>query len=231
VPLSGEVTEVLFSKLDDFEDDEEFAAAEALQALAPWLPVESLKRHLSDLNWFPRQTAMEALAALGEACPVEILIAAAGNADGRIRGIALQALAALGEACPVELLVAAVGDTNGGVREIALEALHKSHPESLPPLVEEAVAVLQGQSVGPVLSSIVQHFVAVGIGEQRLTSPVALDYLVELLWWPYWPVRLEAEEALGKLRANLPEAAVRRLRELTRDPESSAVRAAARKLV
>jgi HEAT repeat protein len=45
-----------------------------------------------------------------------------------------------------------------------------------------------------------------------------LAKVTELLDWPYWQVRMQAVETLGELRRNIPDAAIRRLLALRRDP-------------
>lgn len=49
-------------------------------------------------------------------------------------------------------------------------------------------------------------------------------HLTELLDWHYWQVRLRTAWALGEIRRNIPDRAIRRLLELRHDPESAAVR-------
>jgi HEAT repeat protein len=44
-----------------------------------------------------------------------------------------------------------------------------------------------------------------------------LEILTGLLDWPFWQVRLKAIRALGQLRRNIPDAAIRRLHELRLD--------------
>jgi HEAT repeat protein len=48
-----------------------------------------------------------------------------------------------------------------------------------------------------------------------------------LLDWPHWGVQCEAARALGKLRRNVPDRAIRRLLALRRAAASPAVRRAA----
>jgi hypothetical protein len=43
--------------------------------------------------------------------------------------------------------------------------------------------------------------------------------VTELLDWPYWEVRMQAAETLGELCRNIPDAAIRRLLALRRDPD------------
>src|SRR6266436_1425489 len=52
-----------------------------------------------------------------------------------------------------------------------------------------------------------------------LTSPGLLEKLTEPLDYPHWQVRLKAIQALGHLRRNIPDAAIRRLLAFRRDPD------------
>ncbi len=67
------------------------------------------------------------------------------------------------------------------------------------------------------------------IGELGIPSTKLLEKLTELLASPSWQVRMKAIQALGQLRRNIPDAAIRRLLELRRDPDPKmrAVREAA----
>ena len=61
------------------------------------------------------------------------------------------------------------------------------------------------------------------IGTWKQSSPPLLERLTEMLDWHYWQVRLRAVWALGEIRRNIPDRAIRRLLELRHDPESAAV--------
>jgi HEAT repeat protein len=65
------------------------------------------------------------------------------------------------------------------------------------------------------------------ISDIGYASPRYVEYLSQLLDWPYWEVRMKAAEALSKLRHPLLEATLRRLLVLRHDPQSRAVRVAA----
>jgi HEAT repeat protein len=55
-------------------------------------------------------------------------------------------------------------------------------------------------------------------------SPTLLDVLTQMLYWPYWEVRMKAAQALGKLQHEIPDETIHRLFALCEDPESRAVR-------
>lgn len=92
VPMDGRVAAALFAQLDDFEHDEEFAAARAIEALAVYLPIGSLLEHLGDLNWYPRETALKSLVQLGPSAPVAPLVEALADGFADMRPLAAEAL-------------------------------------------------------------------------------------------------------------------------------------------
>jgi len=61
----------------------------------------------------------------------------------------------------------------------------------------------------------------------KLPLPAILDELTELLDWPHWQVRINAARALGSIRRNIPDEAIRRLLELRRHDPVRVVREAA----
>jgi HEAT repeat protein len=196
VQLDATVADALFHLISHSRDDPQFAAREALKALAPWLPREALMAHLGDGNWEARNSSLEALIALGPAAPSD-------------------------------MLVAAVGDVSEHIRATALEALRELHPELLPPLVEEALSILQGKPAGPTLESLVRFFQAETIARREVRSPEAISHLTKLLQWPYWLVRLISIEALTDIGEPWPPITRDRIEHLIHDPESDAVRSAA----
>ncbi len=130
---------------------------------------------------------------------------------------------------PIELLVATLGDEDRYVGCAAAYALIKIDPEALSTVIPEVIAILQGQPSGTVLGSLNQGFIAEVLGGLGHTSPIILEKLTQLLNWPYWQVRMKAAHALGKLRRSIPNATIKRLLELQRDPDPKmqAVREAA----
>lgn len=195
MPLDATVSDALFHLIAHSRDDPQFAASEALKALAPWLPREALVAHLGDGHWEARNSGLEALIALGPNAPSDIL-------------------------------VSAVGDVSEHIRATALEGLREIHPELLPPLVEEALAILQGKPAGPTLGSLVRFFEAETIARREVRSPEAIAHLTQLLQWPYWLVRLISVEALTDIGEPWPPTTRARLEHLTHDPQSAAVRSA-----
>lgn len=197
VPLGRRVADALFAQLDDFEDDEEFAAERAIEALAAYLPLDALLDHLGDLNWYPRETALKALVQLGPAAPVAPLLEALGDAFNGMRPLAAEAL----------------------VKH------HREAIE--PALKDAERVLMGEVPVGPVLTSLVQFDIARRIGARRVAAARAVGVLTELLSWPFWQVRWQAIQSLGELDTALPNSVIRRLRELCTDHQSSAVRESA----
>jgi HEAT repeat protein len=122
-----------------------------------------------------------------------------------------------------------LSDEEKDVRHLSLQLLGQIAPQVLSDLLPQATAALQGTPVGNVFGSLAQMHVADTLGELGITAPELLEKLTSLLDWPHWQVRIKAIEALGKLRRNIPDAAIRRLLELRRDPDPrmKAVREAA----
>jgi HEAT repeat protein len=70
-------------------------------------------------------------------------------------------------------------------------------------------------------------FLAEVLGDIDQAHPVLIARLSDLLDWPYGGVRMNAAQALGQLRRNIPDATIRRLLDLRHDPQSRVVREAA----
>jgi hypothetical protein len=143
------------------------------------------------------------------------------------RSRAIKALGQIKNNISSERIVAALGDSEESVRKAALEVLHQINPEALRSLISEAIAIVQGHVPGNGLGSMLQSVIAEATGNLGYSSPALLEKLTQLLQWPYWEVRMKAAQALGKLRRNIPDAAIRHLLELRNDPQSRAVRLAA----
>ena len=56
------------------------------------------------------------------------------------------------------------------------------------------------------------------IGGLEKASPDLLNTLTEMLDWPHWQVQIQAIQALGKIRRNIPDLAIQRLLALRCDP-------------
>lgn len=126
---------------------------------------------------------------------------------------AAEALGDLGERAPVEPLLLALGNTSGDEEyNLCLAAaaiLFKTRPEVFLRIAPEAV--LRGQPAGKILGSHAQEFTERMVGTWKRASLPLLEKLTELLDWHYWQVCLRAAWALGEIRRNIPDAAIRRL--------------------
>jgi HEAT repeat protein len=212
---------------DDYDWHVKVLAAKTLGNLGILSSIEWLFPILHEGQQTERWQAAMTLGELGDRSPIEPLLAAIDDEDGTVRMTVVEALGKLGGRVPFEPLVAALGDSEQQVREAALKALRQTHSEALLTVVPNAIAIVQGGEPGKVLGSMLQAVVADGIGNTGSSSPILLVKLTQLLEEPYWEVRMKAVQALGRLRRNIPDAAIRRLLELRHDPQSRTVRLAA----
>ena len=123
---------------------------------------------------------------------LEPLVTALDHEQSYIREAVVLELGQLKDHTAVELVVAALGDSEQRVREAAIQVLHQLHPEALPTVVREAIAIVQRGEPGKVLGSMLQRVVADAIGNVGHNSPALLEKLTQLLEWPYWEVRIKA---------------------------------------
>jgi HEAT repeat protein len=221
--------EPLVAMLQDPEDEVRQTAIEVLGAQGERVPIELLVAMLQDPGMFVRQAAVEALGRQGERVPMRELLSYFYSKDATIRQAALRVLKTQDERIPLELLIELLSDEDEDIRHATIHILKKLAPDVLSNIVPEAIAILQGQLAGIPFIILTQMIVAEAIGSLRLTLTPTLDKLTELLDYPHWQVRLKAVEALGQLRRNIPDPAIRRLLELRRDldPKMQAVREAA----
>lgn len=204
------------------------AAMTALRKLGERVPEEPLRVALEDQDGEIRIEAARALAKRGVKEAVDLLVAALAQDEfSTLPFAAAEALGDLGERAPVEPLLLALGNTSGDEEHnlclTAAAALFRTHPEAFLRIAPEAEAVLRGQPARKILGSHAQEYTARMIGTWKQSSPLLLEKLTELLDWHYWQVRLRAAWALGEIRRNIPDRAIRRLLELRHDPESAAV--------
>ncbi|MEO7021518.1 MAG: HEAT repeat domain-containing protein [Ktedonobacteraceae bacterium] len=192
----------------------------------------------SDTNSKVRQRAIEILGELRDPAAIEPLTQLLRDEDNsRLLLAIVDALSTLGSAVPLEPLLESCGyreyesrDWCGFDREpgiAAAEALKQTHPEAFHAIVPLAEALVQGEPPSGIFASRTQSRIADAMGTIGCAGPVALATLTELLDWPYWQVRMKATQACGKIRRNIPDAAIQRLLNLRHDPQSRAVREAA----
>lgn len=212
----------LITLLNDQEINVVGAAIWALGELEP--PIEPLITIFHEDMMLLGEAAADILVRLGINEPFIMYL---DNEYDFRRSRAIQALGQIKNNISSERIVAALGDSEEPVRKAALEVLHQINPEALRSLISEAIVIVQGHVPGNVLGSMLQSVIAEATGNLGYSSPALLEKLTQLLQWPYWEVRMKAAQALGKLRRNIPDAAIRHLLELRHDPQSRAVRLAA----
>jgi len=160
----------------------------------------------------------------------EFFLNATGDADHNVRNEALKALKEKDPTMAIACCLDALSE-NIPRYEVsgpqAFQLLQEIHPAVIPEIVQEARSLLQGGVPGRFFSALALSSLAEASGESERPTPELLARLGELLDWPHWEVRMKAAQALGKLRRNIPDSALRRLLALQSDPRSRAVREAA----
>src|SRR5260370_38107059 len=106
-----------------------------------------------------------------------------------------------------------------GARRLARETMQQKDTASLPNVVPKARKTLRERIPDTILGSITQSFIADLIGNMKYSDPMLVETLAQLLDWPYWQVRMKAASALGEVRRNIPDTAIRRLLALRSDLE------------
>ena len=203
VNLGEQVLEGLFARVEEGVDDVEFAAREALLALAPQLPLALFVLHAGDERWEARRTAIEALAARREEAPEAVFVTAIADPARDIRETALQVVQTTYPAT-----FAAI------VQEAEQILLGNDAGPYFRPLVEQRLA------------EMIRHWKltsaeAVATLSELFASPspmVRVD-------------ALRALEAIWEAGAPIPAATHEQVRHLRTDPASRSVQEAARGLV
>jgi len=207
-------------------DDERIQVRrEALQILGERIPIDLLISALNDESDIVGELALELLKQRRERIPEEQLIEGLESSSGAMRASAIKVLR---ERIPAEKLKAMLGDSEEEVRLAAADALRQAYPEILRALLPELAAASRGEGSSVALASAAKSFTIEIIEYMENASPFLIGKLTPLLDWPcYWEVRMRAAQALGKLRHNVPEEAIRRLIELRNGQEPLVVRRAA----
>lgn len=219
----------LAAAINDEDKGVREVAVQILGQLGEQAPIEPIVAGLRDKDERVRIAAAQTVGHLGERVPVEPLIAALQairDESVDVRAAAARALGHLGERVPVEPLVAALSDSRKKVREAALEAIQQMNSEILHAMEREATMILVKQEPGEVFRPLIEGFIADIIGSMDQSSPVLLQRLTELLdpRQHRLEVQMKAARAMGKLRRNIPNEAIRRLLELRRNPQSRTMR-------
>lgn len=222
--------QALLTMLDDQEKHGEIAVVRALGRLRVQAAIEPLCNILHNRDRpSARRAAVEALGEIGGSAAVEALLTLLGSEDRDVflREAVVKSLGKLEEGLPTEPLRLALGDSEQRVRDAVVSVFQQRYSDVLCDLIPEAMAIVQGGASGRVLGSMAQGVIADTIGRLTCASPALLEQLTNLLDWPYWQVRMKAAQALGQLRRNIPDAAIRGLLHLLHDPQSRTVQQAA----
>ena len=205
-----------------------------LANLGAQAPLSELMAMLDALAPDVRAAAIEGLAQPGlfEQVPTKIFINALGESYGDTynneeRYSVLNTLCQRDLSVAIEHCIAALSDNNDEFALDAFQLLQQIQPAIIPDIIGEARQLFQGGKPGRFFRTLNVGFLADVIGDIDQAVPDLIVRLGELLDWPYWEVRMKAARALGRQRRNIPDATIRRLLELRRDPRSRAVREAA----
>jgi HEAT repeat protein len=171
-----------------------------------------------------RNAALEVVRTVGPGLPDALLVEAMEHPNGSMRASAIQAL---GVRAPAEKLLPAIGDSSEEVRLAAADALRLAHPQLWQRVISEVMDLVTSPGSTTILDSAAYCFISDLIGDLEQASPVLLEVLSSLLTHSYWEAQVKAAQALGQLRRNIPDSALRRLYSLRSHSASKAVRRAA----
>ncbi len=208
--------------IDALQSRDEYARLIALRVLegqAERVPLDALLAALNDKNAAVRQAALRVIKARGEDVPLDSLLHTLYDENRNVRLTALEIVRKYREHVAIQQLVAILGDEDKDVRRLALQILQQKDPDSLLIVVPEAIKILRERIPDTILGSITQSFIADLIGNMKYSDPMLVETLAQLLDWPYWQVRMKAASALGEVRRNIPDTAIRRLLALRSDLE------------
>ncbi|MHB8597179.1 MAG: HEAT repeat domain-containing protein [Ktedonobacteraceae bacterium] len=227
---------------------------QALQVLEKRTPEDRLIATLDDEDSVVRRKALQLL---GEQTPTHLLGAALGDDDPFVRDVATallrhrrvyvsenemralleshigiaraSAIKALEDRLPRTMLIAALGDSEEAVRFAAFDVLIQTAPETLATLVPELIPTLTGIGTGSsdLLASAANSFLIDLMANMEDVPSPWLEKLSHLLGSSYWEVQMKVAQALGKLRRDIPQEGIDRLRTLRNDSASRAVQMAA----
>jgi HEAT repeat protein len=225
----------LAALLQDGNTDVRKFAIKTLAAAGADAPINDLVTLLDDTDYNVQCTAIETLCQpdIARITPVEVFVRALefatveGHSNAKAHKMALQVLCDKDPHIAITHCIAALGDSNAEIALTAFQTLQKISPATIPEIVQEATALLEGGKPKHFFRTLSMRFLANVTGDMGQAAPDLIARLGELLDWPYWEVRMKAVQALGKLRRNIPDATIRRLLELRHDPHSRAVREAA----
>lgn len=207
------------------EDEDGRVRRKALRVLAERTPLPLLERAMSDEYPFVRDVAAALLRRRGEYLSEQEMRALLESSDGRVRAATILALE---DRLPRAFLLAMLGESEEEVRLAAFDVVRKVYPELLLGIHAELTALLEGTGSSRIVSAAVESILCdlmANMDKVPLFWREKLTSLLDPSW--YWEVRVKAAQALGKLRRDIPEEAVERLKAMRNDPGSSAVQLAA----
>lgn len=177
-----------------------------------------------------REAIIEALGALSACAPLELLIQLLHihtKESNYLHFALVEALKQLGWRIPVTVMWPLLGSDNRDVCRLAFKYLQEAHPDVLKELVPTLKAIVRGEPVQGAFAARLPYRIAETVAMMGRATPAVLEMVIDLLDYPFWEVRGRAAQALGTLRRNIPDRAIRRLLELRKDDESPDVRVAA----
>lgn len=207
------------------DDEDSVVRRKSLQLLGKRTPTQLLGAALADDYPFVRDVAAALLRDRRDRISEHEMRALLESRKGVVRASAIRALE---DRIPQALLMAALGDSEEDVRLAAFDVLIQTSPEALAVIVPELIATLTGTGSSEILASAANSFLADLMANMDDVPLPWLEKLTTLLGPSfYWEVRVKMAQALGKLRRNIPQDAVDRLKEMRNDPKSRAVQLAA----
>ncbi|BCL83603.1 HEAT repeat domain-containing protein [Ktedonobacteria bacterium brp13] len=210
--------DVLEGLLQDANEDVRSAVVEALGKQGERVSLAILEGMLQDAAAYVRRAAVAALGKQGERVPLAALEGMLQDAAADVRRAAVGALEEQGERVKRHVFVNALKDTSEDVRIAAVQALNSSYPDVLDELMPDVRETVEtGVCVGEVLCTPMLTHCAEMLGNLKLARPDLLTFLTDLLDHPYWETRLAAIRALGEIRRNIPDWAIKRLMEMRLD--------------
>jgi HEAT repeat protein len=207
------------------DDEDGRVRRKALQVLAERTPLSLLARALSDEYPFVRDVAAALLRSRRDHVSEQDMRALLESGDGIVRAATILALE---DRLPRALLQAMLGESEERVRLAAFDVLREVYPELLPGIQAELTALLAGTGSSRIVNAAVESFLCDlmrNMDEVPLFWREKLTSLLDPSW--YWEVRVKAAQALGKLRRDIPQEAVERLKAMRNDPGSRAAQMAA----
>ena len=211
--------ERLMGLLEDADENVRLVARHVVEMLQGQVP-------LSEPN-ASRDINSEALSRPKNQESMQALLDRLYDEDSNVRLAAVEALGKFEEGVPLKLILVALSDREEQVRIAAAEVLQRIFPDTLSAIVSEATTILLRQGSGSIISSRSRVWTAQTISFLQGPSPALLKQLINLLNWPHWEVQVEAIQALGKVRRNIPDEAIKRLYNLRLNSPSLLVQAVA----